>query len=72
MKIQINILNSQILTDNQELVDSLYRLYSEKSPGYQYSTAYRNRNWDGNVHFISRNGTFRTGLLTRILKDLEV
>jgi|TARA_Y100000310_G_scaffold139433_1_gene138737 ATP-dependent helicase IRC3 len=71
MKIQINILNSQILTDNQELVDSLYRLYSEKSPGYQYSTAYRNRNWDGNVHFISRNGTFRTGLLTRILKDLE-
>ena len=71
MKLQINTLNSRIITDNQDLLDSLYRLYSERSPGYQYSTAYRNRNWDGYTHFITRNGTFKTGLLNRVLQDLE-
>jgi len=71
MKIQINTLNSRIISDNEDLLDSLYRLYSERTPGYQYSTAYRNRNWDGNVHFISRNGTFRTGLLQRVIEDLK-
>ena len=71
MKIQIGTLNSRIITDNQELLDSLYRLYSEKSPGYQYSTAYRRRNWDGNIHFMAKNGTFKSGLLTRVLEDLE-
>jgi superfamily II DNA or RNA helicase len=71
MKILVNTLNSKIETDNPDILDALYRLYSEKAPGYQYSPAYKRRQWDGNVHFIARNGTFRTGLLTRILEDLK-
>ncbi len=71
MKILVNTLKSRIETDNPELLDALYRLYSEKAPGYQYSPAYRRRQWDGNVHFISLNGTFRTGLLHSVLKDLK-
>ena len=58
-------------TDNPDILDALYRLYSEKAPGYQYSPSYKRRQWDGNVHFVARNGTFRTGLLTRILEDLK-
>jgi superfamily II DNA or RNA helicase len=71
MKIHINTLNSRIETDNSDILDALYRLYSERQPGYQYSPAYKRRQWDGNVHFIARNGTFRTGLLNRILEDLK-
>jgi superfamily II DNA or RNA helicase len=71
MKILVDTLNSQIETDNPEILDALYRLYSEKAPGYQYSPAYKRRQWDGNVHFIARNGTFRTGLLNRVLEDLK-
>ena len=71
MKIHINTLNSRIETDNSEILDALYRLYSERQPGYQYSAAYKRRQWDGNVHFISKNGTFRTGLLNRVLEDLK-
>jgi superfamily II DNA or RNA helicase len=71
MKILVNTLKSKIETDNPELLDALYRLYSEKAPGYQYSPSYKRRQWDGNVHFISRNGTFRTGLLLRIIQDLK-
>jgi superfamily II DNA or RNA helicase len=71
MKILVDTLNSQIETDNPEILDALYRLYSEKAPGYQYSPAYKRRQWDGNVHFIARNGTFRTGLLDRVLEDLK-
>tara|TARA_R110002110_G_scaffold292321_1_gene506370 strand:- start:12157 stop:13527 length:1371 start_codon:yes stop_codon:yes gene_type:complete len=71
MKIRINNLKSQLETDNPELLDALYRLYSEKAPGYQYSAAYKRRQWDGNVHFIAKNGVFRTGLLNRVLEDLK-
>ena len=71
MEIHINTLNSRISTDNTELLNALYRLYSESSPGYQYTSAYRRRNWEGKVHFITKNGTFRTGLLDRVLEDLK-
>ena len=71
MKILINNLHSKIITDNADLLGALYKLYSEKSPGYQYSAAYRRRQWDGEVHFISKNGSFRTGLLKKVIKDLE-
>jgi superfamily II DNA or RNA helicase len=71
MKIHINTLKSRIETDNQSLLDALYSLYSEKAPGYQYSPAYKRRQWDGNMHFITKTGTFRTGLLNKVLEDLE-
>jgi superfamily II DNA or RNA helicase len=71
MKIQINTINSKIKTDNLDLLKTLYTLYSKKSPGYQYSTAYKRKQWDGKIHFISKNGVFRTGLLNRVLDDLK-
>ena len=71
MKIHINTLNSRLETDNSDVLDALYRLYSEKAPGYQYSSAYKRRQWDGKVHFLAKNGIFRTGLLSRILDDLK-
>jgi superfamily II DNA or RNA helicase len=71
MKILVNTLKSRIITDNPDLLDALYRLYSEKVPGYQYSSAYKRRHWDGNIHFITRKGIFLTGLLLRVLKDLK-
>lgn len=71
MKIHINNLKARIETDNPEILDALYKLYSEKTPGYQYSPAYKRRQWDGNTHFITKAGTFRTGLLNRVLDDLK-
>ena len=72
MKIHISTLNSRISTDNPNLLDALYRLYSENTPGYQYSTAYRRKQWDGKVHFISKTGSFKTGMLNRVLEDLKL
>jgi len=71
MKIQVNTINSRILTDNPKILDALYSLYSQKVPGYQYSNAYKKRRWDGFTHFISKSGVFRTGLLSRVLEDLN-
>jgi len=71
MKIHINTINSRIETDNEKLLKALYDLFSFKVPGAEYSTAYRRRNWDGKHHFISRQGLFQTGLLSRLLKTLE-
>ena len=71
MNIEIGILRSKLHTDNPDLLDALYRLYSFKVPGSEYSAAYRSRRWDGKQHFLSRSGVFRTGLLQRVISDLK-
>lgn len=71
MKIHCGILNSRIETDNPDLLKALYELYSFKTPGAEYSTAYKRRHWDGKTRFITKNGQFKTGLLYRILEDLK-
>ena len=71
MKIHINTINSKIQTDNPKILEALYELYSFKIPGSEYSLAYKRKNWDGKKHFISRVGVFKTGLLNRVVRDLN-
>ena len=71
MKIHVNIINSKIQTDNPKILEALYELYSFKIPGSEYSLAYKRKNWDGKKHFISRVGVFKTGLLNRVVRDLN-
>ena len=71
MKIKAGILKSKIETDNPDLLSALIRLYSFKVPGAEYSVSYKRRSWDGKKRYISNTGTFRTGLLPRILEDLK-
>ena len=71
MIIHVDTINSRIETDNPELLHALYKLYSFYTPGYQYSSAYKSRRWDGEVHFISKQGVFKSGLLSKILIDLK-
>ena len=64
--------NSSILkTDNKKLLTTLKQKYSAKVPGYNYSSAYKNRGWNGEKHFFSsKTGKFGTGLLSHIEGDL--
>ena len=71
MKIHCGIINSRIETDNPELLKALCDLYAFKTPGAEYSTAYKRRYWDGKTRFITNGGQFKTGLLYRILEDLK-
>jgi len=71
MDILVGVQKSLIKTDNPELLKALVDLYSFKSPGAEYSPAYKRRQWDGKTRFISRTGVFRTGLLSRVLEDLK-
>jgi len=71
VRITVGTQEAQIRTDNPDLMQALYELYSFKIPGAEYSTAYKRRHWDGKQHFISRSGKFKTGLLHRVLEDLK-
>jgi superfamily II DNA or RNA helicase len=71
MRIDLGTQKSKIFTDSPELITSLIRLYSFQVPGYQYAISYRRKHWDGSKQFVRQNGVFRTGLLSRILKDLQ-
>ena len=71
MQIDIGLLRSRVYTDNPDLLKALTELYSFNTPGAAYTPAARSRRWDGKTRFISSNGTFRTGLLEKILKDLK-
>jgi len=71
MRIVIETLKSKIETDNPKLLKALRKLYSFKVPGSEFTPSYKNKRWNGKQDFISRGGTFRTGLLSSILKDLQ-
>ena len=71
MQIDVGIFRSRILTDNSKLLNALVDLYSFSVPGAGYTPAGRSGRWDGKTRFISDSGYFRTGLLDRVLKDLE-
>ena len=63
MRIIVKNTTSKIETDNPQLLDALYKLYTFKIPGAEYSTSYRSHHWDGNKHFITKAGLFHSGLL---------
>ena len=71
MKLVVDNLTTKLETDNPEIIATLRDKYSFSVPGYQYSPAYRSRRWDGKKRYFNSSGKFRTGLLPRILKDLE-
>jgi superfamily II DNA or RNA helicase len=70
-KIIVTNINSKLITTNAELLEVLYKKYSRKSAGAFYSAAYKKRQWDGMVHFFSKDGKFGTGLLPYIEADLN-
>ena len=76
MDILLGNIQSQIQTDNPDLLNALYKKYAFNVPGARYVPAYNRRRgsgarcWDGKEHFISKEGVFLSGLLSRILTDL--
>jgi len=71
MKIIVGVQKAKIITDNPKLLTALQRLYTFKVPGAAYSTAYRSRGWDGTKKFITNTGSFRSGLLIKVLSHLK-
>ena len=71
MEIHVNTINSQLVTDNPKLLKALEELYSFKVPGAEYSPQYKAHVWDGKKKFFSKKGVFKTGLLSKVLADLE-
>jgi superfamily II DNA or RNA helicase len=71
MNIKVGILTSRLETDNPGILEALHKLYSFPVLGYQYTPAFKNRRWDGKKSYFSKQGVFRSGLLQRILADLN-
>tara|TARA_R110000782_G_scaffold184388_2_gene274668 strand:- start:30312 stop:31694 length:1383 start_codon:yes stop_codon:yes gene_type:complete len=71
MEIQVGNLTSLVKTDNPDILKGLHKKYGFFVPGYQYAISYRKRRWDGKKRYFKLNGTFKTGLLKRVLKDLD-
>ena len=70
MEIEIGNLRSKLITDNSKLLEALHDKYGFLVPGYNYTPQYKRRVWDGKKHYFAKNGTFRTGILSRIVNDL--
>jgi superfamily II DNA or RNA helicase len=71
MKITVGNLTSTLETDNPKIISALRDKYAFSVPGHEYSQAYKNRRWDGKKRYFGANGKFKTGLISRILKDLR-
>ena len=58
---------SQLLTDDQEFKNKLWKALRFREKGYFFSPAYKQKFWDGYREFFSKkNGKFLTGLLPEI------
>ena len=71
MKIEFGNLKSKISTDNPDLINALVKLYTFKVPGAEFSPSYKRKQWDGTRSYITKAGYFKSGLLSRILGDLD-
>jgi len=71
MEITVGTLNSHIKTDNPDLLKAMYEYFSFKKPGAEHSPAYKRRHWDGKIHFITKAGKFKTGMLYKVQEALE-
>ena len=70
MEILVGNLTSKLVTDNPKILEVFHKNYSYKVPGYQYTPQYKRRVWDGNKSYFKLDGTFRTGLMERVMEDL--
>lgn len=70
MEILVGNLTSKLVTDNPKILEVFHKNYSYKVPGYQYTPQYKRRVWDGNKSYFKLDGTFRTGLMERVIGDL--
>jgi superfamily II DNA or RNA helicase len=71
MRIEVGILKSKIITDNPKLLSQLIELYTFAVPGAYFSPAAKRGHWDGKKKFITPTGTFRSGLLNNIVRNLN-
>jgi superfamily II DNA or RNA helicase len=69
MNIEVDRLESRLITDDTKLLKALIDLYTFNVPNAFYSSAYK-KGWNGKKSFISNNGKFKTGLLHSILSNL--
>lgn len=72
--------NTQIIIDNNhtaQLVTSAYyfkkvnKLLSYKEEGVEFSPRFKNSNWDGTHHLMSKTGKFTIGLVNKVKDFLE-
>ena len=72
MKIFVSNIYSTLKTSEKDVLKALGKKYTAKTPGYQFTPAYKRGGWNGNKEFFnSRTGKFGTGLLSSVVKDLD-
>lgn len=71
MELEVGNLKSRLVTDNPKVLNAFWDKYGYFVDGYKYVPSYRSHKWDGKKRYFTKNGQFRSGLLPRIIKDLE-
>jgi len=70
--LRIETLHSRLLTDNEELLTTLWRLMRYREKGYFHTALYKQKKWDGYREFFKKaSGRFLTGLLPEVTAALD-
>ena len=72
VKLTINNDQSQIETDNQELIKFLYSNLRFRQKGYHFHPLFKQKKWDGFVNFFSnKTGKFLTGIIPEVVSAIK-
>lgn len=66
MKLYIYDKHAKVADLTSSQLSKLIQEFSLYVPGYQYTSSYKNRTWDGKKEFISKTGRFLPGLSRRV------
>ncbi len=68
-----NVYSKLVLpVDHRVNLAELHQLFTCPYPNYWFSKAFKNHTWDGHYHFLRKDMTFPTGLLSIITKHLSL
>jgi superfamily II DNA or RNA helicase len=68
--IKLNIYNIYTIIEGNYPIDLVDKCCSYRGTNYFFSKAYQTHHWDGVYHLL-KNGKFPTGLLKRVIRELE-
>lgn len=73
VKIKIDNNYSQLITDDPQLITTLWKALRFRDRGYFFKRLYKQKRWDGFIDFFSqKTGKFLTGLLPEVKFALKV
>ena len=69
--VKMNNVKGRVVCEYAEIMESLFRHFTIYAHNYWFHPKVKKGIWDGKLHFVERNGTFKLGILDKVIEYLK-